>query len=49
MVESVSLSEVGNFLNLLLRGVDDYIILAFVMMITFNIAIFFKYIISGAR
>lgn len=49
MVEAVTLSEVGNFLNLLVRGFDDYIFVAFVLMLSFNIMIFIKYIVSGAR
>lgn len=49
MTEAVSLNEMGNFLNLIIRGFDDYIFLAFAMMIFFNVAIFTKYILSGSR
>ena len=49
MIQAVSLNEVGNFLNSLVRGFDDYLYMAFVMMIVFNIAIFLKYLVSGAR
>ena len=49
MIQSVSLNEVGNFLDLIVRGFDDYLYLAFVMMIVFNIAIFLKYLVSGVR
>lgn len=49
MVEAVSLNELGNFLNLLVNGFDSYIFIAFVMMLTFNIVLFFKYLLSGVR
>lgn len=49
MVEAVTLNEVGTFLNLLIRGFDDYLFMAFVMMIVFNICFFIKYLITGVR
>lgn len=49
MIEAVTLNEVGNFLNLLIRGFDDYLYMAFVIMIVFNICIFIKYLITGVR
>lgn len=49
MVENVSLLEISNFLNSLFRGFDEYIFLAFGMMLFFNIAIFTKYILSGTK
>lgn len=49
MIQSVTLDELGTFLNVLIRGFDDYIYFAFVLMIVFNIMVFVKYIISGTR
>jgi hypothetical protein len=49
MVESVTLDDLGVFLNVLVRGFDDYIFFAFVLMAVFNIMIFMKYLVSGYR
>lgn len=49
MIQSVSLNELGNLLNMIIHSYDDYLFVAFTLMIVFNIAVFFKYILSGAR
>lgn len=49
MIESMSLNELGNFLNMIIHSYDDYLFIAFTLMIVFNIAVFFKFIVSGSR
>lgn len=49
MVEFVTLNDLGNFLNNLIRGFDDILFMVFVMMIVFNIGIYLKYLITGVR
>lgn len=49
VIQSATLEEMGNFLNILIRGFDDYMFMAFVMMFVFNIAVFMKYILSGVK
>ena len=48
-MNTVTINDVGIFLNLIIRAYDDYLFIAFVMMIVFNIGIFIKYIVSGTR
>ncbi|HER2159112.1 TPA: hypothetical protein VJS59_001587 [Streptococcus pyogenes] len=49
MIQPVSLNELGNFLNLIIHGFDDYIFITFTLMIVFSIAMFMKTLVSGSR
>lgn len=49
MVEAVSLGEVGSFVQQLINAYDSYIYLGAVMMFSFAIMAFVKYLVTGSR